>query len=262
MQVQIKKFIRVSKDVERLAQITLHTTKEELFLHDRVKTSLFCYCRFRYLLAKINRGLPLEYVLNSAVFMGKIFYVNKNVLIPRPETEMMVLEAESAIVKGENMRILEIGCGSGAITASLAKRNPENCYFATDVSAKALAVARRNAKKIPTKISFRKADLLEGVGFEPDIILANLPYLTQEQTPNLYDPKIALVSPRHDSYLIEKLLDQCVGFEHCTIILEIGHNQGRLKSYAQKLFPQAEVSIKKDFNDYDRLLVIRMPRQE
>lgn len=262
MQVRTKNYIRTSKDAEELAQIIFHKTKEELFLHDRIYTSLFRFIKFRYYLHKLEKGLPLEYAIKSAEFMDNDFYVNEDVLIPRPETEMLVRAADRMIGKRKNLNILEIGCGSGALIISVATRHPHNTYLASDISSAALAVARKNSRRLSTDIKLIKSDLLKNISVNPDVILSNLPYLADSQVTSLHDPKIALISPKHDSYLIEKLLNQCTKLSNCSIILEIGHNQGRLKDYAKRLFPQALIRIEKDFNNYDRLLTIETPHQE
>lgn len=260
MQIQIKKFIRNSKPAENLAKILFCQSREELFLKDWLDTSLKNYLKFRFYLKRAERGYPLEYLTGKAEFMENEFYVDKNVLIPRPETEMLVEKASEIIGNNKDLNILEVGCGSGAVVISIAKISPANNYFASDISKQALRVAKKNAEKYDVKLNLIHSDLLKKVKFSPDLIVANLPYLSRDELQGLYDPKLALASKNYDSYLIEELLKQACEKKCGNIVLEIGYNQSHLLGYAQKLFPQSHVSIEKDYNDYDRILTIRKPR--
>lgn len=262
MQLKLKKYIRFSKEAEHLATAFFGVSSEKLFLDDRLDVNLLDYMRFIFAIQKIRVGVPIEYVLHKAEFAGKIFFVDENVLIPRPETELLCRKVQEMIAGRKNLKILEIGCGSGAVITTIARQNLGNTYFASDVSRSALRVAKINAKNFKIKIDFIHSDLLEKIEFAPDIIVANLPYLGAEESKGLHDPKLALVSPVHSSFLIEKLISVSGKFKNVSLALEIGHDQSALKSFALKHFPKSRIDIYQDFNGFDRVLTIQTPRPE
>jgi len=149
---------------------------------------------------------PLQYILQAAEFMGLDLFVDRRVLIPRPETELLVEAAEKIIAqqKKKTLRILDIGTGSGNIIISLAKRVPGHLFYAVDCSADALEVAKSNAARhgVLNDIHFLKADVLSGYNFFPnfekfDMIISNPPYIKTGDIASLqaevqHEPRIAL----------------------------------------------------------------------
>ncbi|PIT97039.1 hypothetical protein COT77_03600 [Candidatus Berkelbacteria bacterium CG10_big_fil_rev_8_21_14_0_10_41_12] len=243
---------------EEIIQRTLKISPERFFIEK--ENLIFSNSKLRRVQKNIDRyksGEPIEYIFFQASFNGNIFFINKNVLIPRPETELILQKTFKIIGKKKNLKILEIGTGSGALIISLAKRAPYQNYFATDISKKALKIAQKNSLRHNTKINFIVSNLLESVNILPDIIIANLPYLNKSEARNLADPKRALVSPGYPTYLIEKLLMQISKMNRSIyIILEIGYNQQNLKKYCKKLFPKSQISIMKDPSGYNRVLAV------
>lgn len=156
----------------------------DLLLSDHVKKLFITRCERR--LSKE----PIDYILGFKEFYSLKFYVDKNVLIPRPETENLV-DKVIKYANGKHMIIYDVGTGSGCIAVSLAKNLPLANIFASDISLKALNVARKNAKlhNVESKIKFLYGNLLSPINFKVDIIVANLPYI---QTKNItaLEPKI------------------------------------------------------------------------
>ena len=161
------------------------------------------------LLVKIAEGYkrrknqePLAYILGYKEFYGFKFYVNKNVLVPRPETEEIIDRVLSFMKKHPNqgLDICDVGTGSGCIAVTLAKRLPQAKIYALDKSKDALKVARENAKhhKIGSRITFLEGELLEPLTKKVDIIVANLPYVKSDKISDLesqisdWEPRIAL----------------------------------------------------------------------
>lgn len=148
-------------------------------------------------------GEPLQYITGEQEFMGRAFQVSPAVLIPRPETELVV---EAALeVAAPDARIADIGTGSGCIAVTLALERPHAQVVATDLSAAALAVARANARSLGAELAFAQCDLLTGVGGEFDLIVSNPPYVAQAELAGLqrevrdHEPQLALVAgPRGD----------------------------------------------------------------
>lgn len=171
-------------------------------------------------------------------FYGRDFEINSDVLIPRPETEMMVDAvlnlAGKAYLPGvkptprvlpENFNILDVGTGSGCIAITLALELPEAKVIACDISKKALVVAKKNAKKLDTKVEFVQSDLMNNIEGDFDIVVANLPYVDEEwewldREALSREPRIALFAKNHGLKLIYKLIDQVVERKIKHLVLE------------------------------------------
>ena len=159
-------------------------------------------------LNRINSNEPIQYILNEAFFYGRKFYVDDAVLIPRPETEELVslVIDTSKKLKLRNPKILDIGTGSGCIPITLALEMPSSKVFALDKSARALAVAKKNAESLGARVGFIEADILSSqLSLEPfDIIVSNPPYIPFEQKSAMrsnvadYEPHIALFVEDHE----------------------------------------------------------------
>ncbi len=163
-------------------------------------------------LARLQRHEPIQYVLEEAEFCGQKFEVNASVLIPRPETEELVTWATEAPPAPEGQTILDIGTGSGCIAVMLAKQFPRAEVWAIDVSAEALAVARRNADAHGVAVHFVQADFLSGsfpVGFPAvfNLVVSNPPYVTLSEKSAMqrnvigFEPATALFVPDNDPLL-------------------------------------------------------------
>ena len=159
-------------------------------------------------------------------FYGRDFFIDKNVLTPRPETEAIIDEVlklcgkpilpgvkpEKPLLNPKNLKILDIGTGSGCIAITLKKELPEADIYASDISQKALEIAQKNAKNLDTKVEFIISDLLKNIDFTPDVIVANLPYVDKnwdwlDQESLDQDPALALYAKDHGLELIKKLID-------------------------------------------------------
>lgn len=224
--------------------------------------------KYKKYISRRAKSEPVAYIINKKEFYGLDFYVNKNVLIPRPETELLVEECLK-ICKNASQRVqvvVEIGTGSGCVAIAVAKNLSVN-IIATDISNKTLRVAKKNAKihKVDNKIKFIKNDLLSGIkNIKPDIVIANLPYLTPVQyknNPDLkYEPKNALVGGIDGLEYIKKLLQQIskLKYKPKYVLLEIDPEQ---KSKIKKIpFGIGKVKIKfvKDLNGRDRVVVVKL----
>lgn len=186
--------------------------------------------KFLNLQEKIKNGLPLQYAIGKAYFYGREFIVDRNVLIPRAETEILVQEAlkflELRINNNESwleneIQIIDIGTGSGCIAISIYKELnklyplPFTLFTltATDISPAALSIAKKNAKKHQTNIKFYKSDLFSNKSLPEkfDLILANLPYLKNnfmDENQNLkFEPKIALDGGKNGLDTVSRLID-------------------------------------------------------
>lgn len=220
-------------------------------------------------------GVPLPYILGHWEFFGLDFDVSPDVLIPRPETELLI---ETALAwarthppLGPCCRFLDIGTGSGIIPITLAVHLPSAEILATDISPAALSVARQNAQKhgAAGRIRFIEADLLDNLNFEHsntrtfDILTANLPYIPTATLKTLEifgrEPTLALDGGPDGLQLIRRLLAEITAGKVSTrlILLEIENRQGQaIQALARQHFPAADIEIKKDLAGQDRLAVI------
>jgi len=210
--------------------------------------------------------------MGSKEFYELEFEINKNVLVPRPETELLVKEAIEEIKNNEeNILLIDIGTGCGCIPISILKNTELEQAIATDISKKALAVAKKNVKKHKVKIDFRHGYLVEPVKSNINknqniIITANLPYVTKEQfksEPSIQqEPKQSLVAEDEGLEYYKKLIEQIyeMKFDEKNIILffEINPKQSeKVKKIIANYLPEAKIDIKTDLQKRERLIKVK-----
>lgn len=210
-------------------------------------------------------GEPSAYIVGYREFMSLDFKVTNEVLIPRPDTEVLVESIIELVREREKLRICDIGTGSGAIAVSLAHYLPNNIIYATDISSKALNIAQENALKHKVKINFLEGNLLSpvsGLG-KFDIIAANLPYISPNDFSKLanevkdYEPELALIAEGDGLDLYRQLIPEA--YDLLTpkgyLFFEISYDQG---TKALKLVSDfAEAELIKDYAGLDRLIMAR-----
>lgn len=219
---------------------------------------------------RITEKIPVQYLTNKAYFMGEEFYVNKNVLIPRPETEILVEKVLKFCKNQNGIKILDIGTGSGCIACLFAKQLPDSKIFASDISKNALKVAKFNAEKlgIKNKIIFIHSDLFESIDIKEkfDVIVSNPPYISILEKENL-QPEVALHEPYQALFAKD---DKGISFykkiashsknrlnKNGYLVVEIGIYQSE---DVVKIFKNAgfkEIKIIKDYNQIDRVVIAK-----
>ncbi|TWT03518.1 peptide chain release factor N(5)-glutamine methyltransferase [Planomicrobium sp. CPCC 101079] len=212
-------------------------------------------------------GTPIQHLTGSEEFYGRSFQVDEHVLIPRPETEELIEEALSQIERhfpGKNLKIADIGTGSGIIAVTMKCEIPEALVTATDISEKALQMAQKNAEKLMADVAFLQGDLAEPLKGELwDVILSNPPYIAYSEAADLsdsvrdFEPHLALFADNDGLALYEKLAQQLPELLNKPGIvgLEIGYKQGAaVKEMLKAAFPEAKVYVKKDINKKDRMV--------
>ena len=216
---------------------------------------------------KIKDGIPLQYITHNQEFMGINFEVNQNVLIPQPDNEILV-ENTIGLVLGnkslenqedskKTMQILDLCTGSGAIAVSLKKYLPTAKIFASDISEKALEVAKKNAKNNNVEIEFIKSDMFENIHEKFDIIVSNPPYIKSEEIEKLSkevqnEPKLALDGGK-DGLKFYKIISREIKNylkENGTLLMEIGYDEA---NEVMKLFENS--TCIKDYANNDRVIV-------
>lgn len=216
---------------------------------------------------------PVAYLTGHREFMGLDLLVDPRVLIPRPETELLVEEALDQIAKrlaaGAIPIVADIGTGSGAIALSVVTHEPRLPYlYATDVSAEALAVAKENARRldIADRVIFLQSDLLERLPPSIDIVLANLPYVALKDVPLLpadvgqYEPGLALYGEGDGLGHLRRLFQQAPAHlaHGATLLLEFGYDQREaVEALALEAFPNCSLRSGRDYAGWDRYMVIQ-----
>lgn len=229
--------------------------------------------QFQSLDRDVNRlegGEALPYVIGHWEFFSLDFYVTRDVLIPRPETELLVERGiEWLRLHSQARKAIDIGTGSGCIGISLATHISDLMVLLTDVSSAALEVARINADQnnLCDRLEFQQADLLEGVDGSFDLICANLPYIPSQTLRALdvfkKEPRQALDGGKDGTSVIARLLEQArnVLTPGGLMLLEIEATQGdQVKSLAQHLYPASKIRILKDLSDRDRCVQVERSR--
>lgn len=226
------------------------------------------------LIARLENGEPFPYVLGHWEFFGLDLEVTPDVLIPRPETELLVEKAIAWLQESPVRRtVADIGTGSGAIAIAIATNVPDARILATDISAQALHVAERNATKlhVHSRIQFVECDLLplkpEMFSTEQhlDLVCANLPYIPSETLYTLpvygREPTMALDGGNDGLAVIRKLLNVAPEWlaPNSMILLEIEATTGiQALNLAYDLFSEAEIHLHQDLTGNDRLLEIML----
>jgi release factor glutamine methyltransferase len=232
--------------------------------------------RFEDLVRRRMRHEPVAYLVGYKSFMGVDITVDRRVLIPRPETELLAERAVDYIAfriqNGETPRVADIGTGSGAIAVTLAMQAPDITVYATDIADGALAVAGQNVWRygVGEQVQLLPGFLLDPLPEPVDVIVANLPYIATADLPHLppqvrdYEPTIALDGGPDGLTLFRAFFDQLAQPERrkrlrprARIFLEIGATQGgAVSDLAKEALPDAAVAVWPDYADLDRLVVI------
>lgn len=214
------------------------------------------------------KGRPVQYITGVEEFYGRQFTVNESVLIPRPETEELIVAAQERIHKlfgkAAPIKIADIGTGSGAIAITMKCEMPNAEITATDISESALETARLNAKQHNAQIDFRLGDLTEPLQNEKwDVILSNPPYISYDEAKEMsevvleHEPHSALFAEEDGLILYRKLAEQLPPLlkKPALIGVEIGHLQGEaVANFFKSSFPEAKIEIIKDINQKNRFV--------
>jgi release factor glutamine methyltransferase len=221
-------------DAHVLLGAVLAASRAALLAHPEAPLTAEQAERFAGYVARCAAAEPIAYILGRRAFYDREFFVTPDVLIPRPETELL-LEQALEWVGDRRLTAVDVGTGSGALAVTLAANRPNVQVFAVDISPAALAVARRNAERYSAPVTFFEGDLLAPLverGIKADVIMANLPYIPSGELPDLavtrYEPRLALDGGADGLDLIRRLLAQVPLVAHpgALMLLEIAAGQG------------------------------------
>lgn len=211
---------------------------------------------------QLENNVPVQYILGYTYFYKYKFKVNKNVLIPRFDTEVLIEQAIKIIKEKDNPKVIDIGTGSGCIAITLKKEIPSLNIYASDISKEALEVAKDNAILNNVNINFFNNDLLNNISSKYDIIISNPPYIAySEDIMDLVknnEPSLALFSPNEGLYHYDQILKQSKERlnNKGIIIFEIPSGRDEeIKNLVLKYYNNYEII--KDYNNLSRVLIIR-----
>lgn len=222
---------------------------------------------FQFYLQMHAEGRPVQYITGVEEFYGRLYLVDESVLIPRPETEELIvgtIERMKKLFNKKALKLADIGTGSGVIAITMKQEWPEAVVTATDLSEAALKTAQKNAKQLDADITFKLGNLTAPIANEKwDVVLSNPPYIAFEDMKEMsevvveHEPHSALFAEEDGLILYRKLAMQLPKLMNkpALIGLEIGYTQGEaVAELFKNSFPQAQVSIVKDINKKDRMV--------
>lgn len=227
--------------------------------------------KFENGIKRILNDEPMNYVLGYSYFYGYRFIVNKDVLIPRPETEELVcliLRKYDEFFKGKKINICDVGTGSGAIAISLKKEEDNLNVYASDISTEALKVAKKNAECNNADVHFMFGSMLEPYienNIKVDILVSNPPYIkvdeVLENSVKDFEPHVALFGGEDGLKFYRIIFENAHKLvnENGMLFFEIGYDQKEnLTNLARQYFENATIEVFKDINNKDRMLMIKL----
>lgn len=256
----------VSLDVQLLLAEVLGCNRAHVIAHPEKPLTSEQAAQYEQWVTRREQGEPIAYILGRRAFYDREFIVTPDVLIPRPETELLLEMALAFVRSRDGAAAVDVGTGSGALAVTLAANAPDVTVYAVDLSEKALAVAQENARQQQTTIHFMQGDLLQPLidaGLHVDLVMANLPYIATEELQGLevarHEPNMALDGGADGLDLIRRLLAQVplVCKAGACILLEIGADQGAaVVRLAHDMLSPAAVSLHQDLAGLDRIVRI------
>jgi release factor glutamine methyltransferase len=254
-------------DTRLLLQHILQQPHSYLIAHGDQSLTAAQQTQYHQLLQRAQQHEPIPYLIGTTPFFDFEVNVSPAVLIPRPETELLVETVVTWAKAQGAKRLVDIGTGSGCIAIALARQLPQAMVEAVDISADALDVARQNAVRLADgRIQFHHGDLLEPLAPNLDALIANLPYVTDSEWTVLddgvkwYEPALALQGGEDGLDIIRRLLAQATTKLSAggAIFLEIGWRQGTaVTQLAHSYFPNTAITLLPDFAGHDRVVVIK-----
>lgn len=261
----VREYSKELKEITHIPQkeveiLLLHLLEKNIiWLHLNYDKPCEIENQLKILVEKRKTSYPLEYLTGRASFYGEIFYTQEGVLIPRPETEILVERAQNILKDIDSPKIVEIGVGSGIISVMLAVLIKKIEIVAVDINEKALELAKKNAKKhgVENKITFIKSDLFENIPMHNyDMVISNPPYIANNYklpTNVKYEPTNALFGGKVGDELLKKIIDETNIRAIKNLLCEMGYDQKEpLSNYIKKNYNYSKLEFYKDLEGFDR----------
>lgn len=258
-------------DAEVLLAFLLGKDRSYLYMYPEKGLEAEIYHQYLLMIDEREKGKPVQYITGHQEFMNLDFLVNRHVLVPRPDTEILVEEVLQTIKTMNNpkLTIADIGCGSGAISISLSYYEPTIHVYSIDISTEALNIAQQNAKKlgVAPKIEFLHGDMLSPLKDKVDIIVSNPPYIPSNEIDFLqvevsqYEPRTALDGGKDGLYFYRKIIDSAPNYivNDGYLFLEIGHDQGKgICALLSEKSVYSNIEVIKDLAGLDRVVKTKL----
>ncbi|MGE7761902.1 peptide chain release factor N(5)-glutamine methyltransferase [Peribacillus sp. NPDC097895] len=266
----LKENDRDSNAGEILLQHFLKQTRSQLLANMHEELSKADFGQFKAAVELHAHGTPVQYIIGSEEFYGRTFFVNEEVLIPRPETEELIYytlrKLPTIFKEGQALSLADIGTGSGAIAITMKLEETNLLVTATDIAEPSIEVARKNAESLGADVRFMQGDMLLPfikLSQKVDILLSNPPYIPNDDQKSMsvvvtdHEPHRALFAGIDGLDFYRRFMEQLplimkvpglIGFE-------VGTGQGQaVADLLKRTFPGAEVSIENDINEKDRMV--------
>jgi release factor glutamine methyltransferase len=259
--LQLSSSDTASLDASLLLARSIQLSREKLLAEYDLELEEKQWISFQKDVEKRSTGYNLSYILGTQEFYGRNFQVNESVLIPRPETELLI---DLAIQRADKGKVLDLCCGSGCIAVTMKKESPELEVWASDISHKALQVARQNAERLQAEIHFLHSNLFNEIDGRFHMILTNPPYVADREVESMKasgnrEPELALSGGEKGWELPKTLLQQAMDYliPNGYLLMEIGWDQGRVLQDFSRAIGYGVAEIHQDYAGKDRVLEVR-----
>lgn len=267
----LKKNERDENAGELLLRHHMKLDRAQLFSRMQEMMPMDTQSSFVFNVHKHAAGIPVQYLMGKEEFYGRSFFVSEEVLIPRPETEELVVGLLDRVKRHfadttEKLSVVDVGTGSGAIAVTLALENSNLNVMATDIAGESLEVAKDNAEALHADVEFLQGDLLLPFieqGIKVDIVVSNPPYIPEKEYEGLsivvkdFEPYRALVGGVSGLEFYERFMEELpqVLKDRAIVAFEVGMGQGEaVKNLLLATFPEARAEVVLDINGKDRMV--------
>ena len=252
----------------RLLAFSLGVSKEQIIIHNKEELTIEQENIYNEYVARIILGEPIQYIIGKQEFMGIDFKVNPSVLIPQPDTEILVERTIEILKHLKEPKVLDLCTGSGAIAVSIAKYIPNSIVFASDISKQALEIARQNDNE--NKVNFVHSNLFENIDGEFNVIVSNPPYIKTSEIQRLSkevqnEPLLALDGGQDGLLFYREIIKQAHKYlaEQGYLCIEIGEDQKeQVITLINNCSYYKNIQAFKDLSGHDRVIICEKNKSE
>ena len=252
----------------RLLAFSLGVSKEQIIIHNKEELTIEQENIYNEYVARIILGEPIQYIIGKQEFMGIDFKVNPSVLIPQPDTEILVERTIEILKHLKEPKVLDLCTGSGAIAVSIAKYVPNSIIFASDISKQALEIARQNDNE--NKVNFVHSNLFENIDGEFNVIVSNPPYIKTSEIQKLSkevqnEPLLALDGGQDGLFFYREIIKQAHKYleEQGYLCIEIGEDQKeQVITLINNCSYYKNIQAFKDLSGHDRVIICEKNKSE